>query len=454
MRRTVYCGTLVLALAGCKVGPNYKRPEIPVPPQLRSGEAQPGAASLGEAKWADVFRDEVLKSLIEQTLKANYDVRIAAQRVVEAEGQLSAVRAGLFPQVNAQGVGSRQGTQSPTQSALGAFGAVSWELDLFGRLRRTTEAGRAELLAAKENQKAVRQALVAQTALAYFSLRELDAELSAVQASLKARSESTRLVSARLEGGVSTKLDVDQAQTLVASAQGSVALIEKGIEQTENLLNFLAGKQPGPVERGKALSEQYHPPEVPAGLPSALLERRPDLRQAEQQLVAANARMGAAKAAFFPSISLTGAGGYQSVDLLGLIQRTSTSYSMAGTVDVPIFDAGRRAGNYKAAKAQREQLLINYQKAVNNAFRDASDALVGYRKAREFRQSQELLASTLKDQSRLANLRYRGGVSSYLEVLDTERQRLAAEQQLAQAQRDELSALVQLYKALGGGWQE
>ncbi len=453
MRRVVWYGALALALAGCKVGPNYRRPAVATPPQLRSGEAQPGPASLGEAKWVDLFRDEVLQGLIRQALAANYDLRIAAERVVEAEGQLAAVRAGLFPQLNGQAGGSRQGTQSPTQSVLGALGAVSWELDLFGRLRRTTEAGRAELLAAKENQNAVRQALVAQTALAYFNLRELDAELEAVRASVTARAESARLVSARLEGGVSTKLDLDQARTLLASAQGSLALLEKAIEQTENLINFLAGRPPGPVERGQALAEQYHPAEVPAGLPSALLERRPDLRQAEQQLVAANARMGAAKAAFFPTISLTAAGGYQSVDLLGVIQRSSTAFNLAGTLDAPIFDAGRRAGNYKAVKAQREQLLVNYQKAVNNALRDASDALVGYRKAKEFRVAQDLLAATLRDQSRLANLRYRGGVSSYLEVLDTERQRLAAEQQLAQAQRDELSALVQLYKALGGGWQ-
>jgi multidrug efflux system outer membrane protein len=260
-------------------------------------------------------------------------------------------------------------------------------------------------------------------------------------------------VTARLQGGVANKVEQDQAQSLVASAQASQAQLEMAIEQTENLINFLIGKQPGPVTRGLALTAQYQPPQVPAGLPSLLLDRRPDVRAAEQQLIAANARVGVAKAAFFPSISLTASGGYQTADLLGIVTRDGFAYSLTGVVDIPIFDAGRRAGNYKSAKAQNEALVINYRRAVNGAFRDASDSLIGYTKAREYRTSQELFANTLRDQSRLANLRYRGGVSSYLEVLDTERQRLTAEQQLAQAQRDELASLVQLYKALGGGWQ-
>jgi len=455
MRRQIVMGAVCAAmLAGCKVGPNYKRPDVAAPPQFRAADAAAQAASLGEAKWFDIFQDDVLRGLIKEAIQANYDVRIAAQRVLEAEGQLAVTRAAVFPQLNAQGSGTRQGSNSPTQSALGVFGAVSWELDLFGKLRRANEAQRANLLASKENQAAVLQSLVAQVASAYFNLREYDLELEYVNASLTARKDSLRLVKARQVGGVGTMLDVDQATSLVAAAQGNAAQLERAAEQTENLIQFLLGKQPGPVARGKSLAEQSQPPAVPAGLPSELLARRPDLRVAEQQLVAANARVGAAKALFFPSISLTGGGGYQTTDLFGLISRTGSAYSLGGTVDLPIFDAGRRVGNYKAAQAQKEQLVIGYQKAVNQAFREVSDALIGYQKSKEVRTQQELFANTLRDQSRLSGLRYRGGVTSYLEVLDTERQRLAAEQQLAQAKRDELVSLVTLYKALGGGWQQ
>jgi multidrug efflux system outer membrane protein len=290
-------------------------------------------------------------------------------------------------------------------------------------------------------------------ATAYFDLREYDAELEYVRESLTTRQDSLRLVTEREAGGVGSMLDVDQAKSLVAAAQAQAALLEKGQQQSENLINFLLARPPGPVTRGNALVNQAQPPQVPAGLPSALLERRPDLLAAEQRLVAANARVGVAKAAFYPSINLTGAGGVQSTDLLSVIGRSGGAWAWSGVVDLPIFDMGRRSGNYKTAQAEHEQTLIEYQKAINGAFHDVSNALVGYQKSKEYTVSQALFADTLRDQSRLANIRYVGGVSSYLEVLDTERARLTAEQQLAQAQRDELNSLVQLYKALGGGWQ-
>jgi outer membrane protein, multidrug efflux system len=441
------------ALTGCMVGPNYKRPVVPTPPEYRGGEAQPGQVSLGDAKWFDLFQDETLRGLIKEALEANYDIRIAAQRVLQAEGQLAVTRSSLYPQLGGQASAGRTGVNSPIQSSAGAFGVASWELDLFGKLRRASEAARAELLATQETQQAVRQVLVAQVASAYFDLREYDAELQYVRESIKTRQESVTLVSARVEGGVGNMLDLDQAKSLVASAQGSAALLEMAQEQTENLINFLRSRPPGPVTRGTSLAEQPQPPQVPAGLPSTLLERRPDLRVAEQVLIAANARVGVAKAAFFPSINLTAAGGFQTTDLIGVISRSGGAYALGGVVDLPIFDAGRRKGNYKTAQAQYQEMLINYQKAINGAFRDVSDALVGYQKSKEYSSSQQLLADTLRDQSQLANARYIGGVSSYLEVLDTERQRLTAEQQLAQSQRDQLTSLVRLYKALGGGWQ-
>ena len=444
---------IAAALTGCAVGPNYKRPDVAAPPQFRAGEPQPSQFSLGEAKWFDLFHDETLRSLIQEALQSNYDIRIAAQRVLQAQGQLTATRSAVFPQLNGQASAGRTGVNSPIESTGGAFGVASWELDLFGKLRRATEAARADLLAVQENQKAVMQALVAEVASAYFDLREYDAELEIVRESIKTRQDSLDLVTSREQGGVGSMLDVDQAKTLVHTAQANAALLEKGQEQTENIINFLLGKPPGTVARGKSLVDQSQPPQVPAGLPSALLERRPDVRAAEQQLIAANARVGVAKAAFYPSINLTAAGGVQTTDLLGVVIRSGSAYTMGGVLDVPIFDAGRRVGNYRVAKAQHEELLIAYQKAVNGAFHDVSDALVGYQKTKEYTGSQRLLAETLRDQSGFANQRYVGGVSSYLEVLDTERQRLTAEQQLSQAQRDVLISLVQLYKALGGGWQ-
>jgi multidrug efflux system outer membrane protein len=453
MRSTLLVVCMTVALTGCTVGPNYKRPAVTAPPQFRAGETQPSQISLGDTKWFDLFQDDTLRGLIQASLQANYEIRIAAQRVLQAQGQLTATRSGLFPHLDAQADAGRTGLTSPIQSWGGAFGVASWEIDLFGKLRRATEAARADLLAVQENQKAVMQALVAQVASAYFDLREYDAELQFVRESIKTREESVRLVAARVQGGVASELDLDQAKTLVASAQATAALLERASEQTENLVNFLLGKPPGAVARGRSLTEQPQPPQVPAGLPSTLLERRPDLRVAEQQLIAANARVGVAKAAFYPSINLTAAGGAQTSDLLGIVNRSGFAYSMGGVLDLPIFDAGRRRGNYKTAQAQREELLIAYLRAINGAFRDVSDALVGYQKTREYSSSQAVLTTTLRDQSRLANNRYTGGVSSYLEVLDTERQRLTAEQDLAQSQRDVLTSLVQLYKALGGGWQ-
>jgi len=453
MSRIILIVGIIAALAGCTVGPNYKRPDVPAPPQFRAGEPQPSQTSLGDMKWFDLFQDDTLRGLIQESLQANYDIRVAAQRVLEAQAQLTATRSALFPQLNGQAGASRTGVNAPITSAVGAFGLASWEIDLFGKLRRANEAARAELLGVEENQKAVMQALVGEVASAYFDLREYDAELEYVRESIKTRMESVQLVTAREEGGVGSLLDVDQAKTLVYAAQANATLLEKAQEQTENLISFLLGRPPGPVARGKSLVDQTQPPQVPAGLPSALLQRRPDLRVAEQQLIAANARVGVARAAFYPSINLTAAGGVQTTDLLGVISRGGGAYSMTGILDLPIFDAGRRSANYKIAQTQREELLIGYQKAINGAFRDVSDALVGYQKNKERTTSQTLLAETLRDQSRLSNVRYIGGVTSYLEVLDTERQRLTAEQELAQAQRDVLTSLVHVYTSLGGGWQ-
>jgi multidrug efflux system outer membrane protein len=451
------CRTLTLCvsvvLAGCAVGPNYKRPDVVSPPAFRDGEPNPSTLSLGDEKWFDLFQDDVLRGLIKEALRANYDILIAAQRVVGAEGQLTATRSALFPHVDGASSASRIGINSPTQTISDVFAIVTWEVDLFGRLRRATQAARAEMLAADENRQAVTQNLIAQVASAYFDLLEYDLEIQIVRDSIRMRQDSVRLVEARVEGGVASMLDLDQAKSLVESARSDAIRLERARTETENLISFVLGRPPGPIARGKPLVDQPQPANVPAGLPSDLLERRPDLRAAEQQLIAANARVGVARAAYFPSITLTAAGGAQSNDLLGIAQRSGPAYSLLGVVDVPIFDAGRRAGNYKTAKAQREELVLNYRNAINGAFRDVSDALISHQKAKEYAVSQSVLTETLRDQTRLANDRYTGGVTSYLEVLDTERERLTAEQVLAQARREVLNTLVQLYQALGGGWQ-
>ena len=450
-RGFVLCAAALLA--GCTVGPKYQRPDVAAPPQLRGGEPNPSQASLGDMKWFDLFQDDTLRGLLHQALQANYDVAIAAQRVLEARGRLTATRSDLFPHLNGEGDASRFGVRSPVQSFADIYGLASWEPDLFGKFRRATQAARAELLASDANRRAIMDALIAQVATAYFNLCEYDAELQIVRESITTRRASVDLVAARVEGGVGSALDLDQAKSLVEVAHSDAIQLEQAQAQTEDLINFLLARPPGPVARGKSLVEQSQPPEVPAGLPSALLERRPDLRVAEEQLIAANARVGVAKAAFFPSIILTAAGGAGTTDLAGFVQRSGPAYSLLGVLDIPIFDAGRRVGNYRVAKAQRQESVLNYLNAVNGAFRDVSDSLIGYQKSKEYALSQTVLAETLRDQTRLANDRYVGGVSSYLEVLDTERQRLTVEQQLTQARRDVLTTLVQLYKVLGGGWQ-
>lgn len=441
----------LLALAGCSVGPNYERPKVTAPTQYRGDTGAP--QSFGDAKWFDIFGDEKLKALIQVALVENYDVRIATQRIVAAQGALTASKAGFWPQVDFTGIVNRQRGPGGGISNDTVGGTVGWELDVWGRVRRQVEASKAGVKAAEFDQRAIRQIVVSEVAVAYFALRAYDAQLMAAQQSLAARKGSLKLVSARLEGGVTTKLEVDQAMSLVATAAAQIATIENQIEQTENYINLLLGRNPGPVERGQDLVAQKMPPEVPAGLPSALLDRRPDLQFAEQQLVAANAQVGVAKAAFFPTIRLTGVGGYQVFDLASLRSGSGEFYGFGTPVSLPIFDGGRRLGNYRTSKAQREEAILSYQKAVANSFRDVSDALVNYRKSKEFRQQQELLANTLRDQLRLANLRYRGGVSSYLEVLDTERQALDAEISLSSAINGELSSVVRVYRALGGGWQ-
>ncbi|HZP48086.1 MAG TPA: efflux transporter outer membrane subunit [Vicinamibacterales bacterium] len=446
------------ATAACLVGPNYKRPPIDAPDTFRDQTETPAAASLGDESWAQVFPDGVLQTLVRTALQQNFDVRLAAARILEAQAQLGITRADQFPQVSAgvDVLGERPaaalGFPSRNIVAGTVQGSIAWELDFWGRYRRATESARATLLASEWGRRAVVTTLVSQMADAYFSLRALDAELEISRRTLASRQESLRLTQVREQGGATSLVDVRQAEQLVYGATAEIATLEREIAQQENFITFLAGGNPAPVARGLALVDQPHAPEVPAGLPSALIERRPDIQQAEQQLVAANAQIGVARSAYFPSIALTGSGGFESTALAALFTGTSAIWSTTLGATEPLFTAGRTRSQVALAEARREEALVGYQRTIRQSFREVADALVGYRKLREFREQQALLFASAQDARRLAEIRYQGGATSYLEVLDADTRLFDAELGLAQAQLGELTGLVEVYRALGGGW--
>lgn len=451
-------------LAGCTVGPNYKKPAVNVPQQYRGVTAEPelspSPVSLGDQAWADVFRDEQLKELIRVALTQNYDVRLAANRILQARAQLGITRADQFPSVTvgANITSQRNPASGPIPQFQTTAGQVSvgasWDLDFWGKYRRATEAARAELLASEWGRHAVVSTLVADVASAYFQLRELDLELEISKRTHASRRQSLGLTQTLEERGINSKLEVRQAEQLVYTASAQIPNLEREIEQLENFISTLTGNNPGAIPRGLRLTEQPHVPQVPVGLPSALLERRPDLQQAEQRLIAANARIGVAKAAFFPQISLTGGGGYRSSALTDLFTGPSGLWNFAGALMQPIFAGGRIRSNLKLTEAQQQEALLVYQQAIQRAFREVSDALVAYRRNQEAREQQELPTRSAQDAARLSDLRYRAGETNYLEVLTNETNSFSAELGLAQTQLNELRALVELYRALGGGWRQ
>jgi multidrug efflux system outer membrane protein len=455
---------LVLSLAGCVVGPNYKRPIVNTPNTYRgltdAEAASTTSASLGDQKWWEVFQDQQLQQLIRTALQQNYDVRIAAERVLEAQAQLGITRANQFPSVNANASGNslRNPANGPIPSYEFNYGRIAvtaaWQLDFWGQYRRATEAARAELLANEWARQEVNATLVANVASAYFQLRELDLELDISKQAAASRTESVQLTQTLEEHGINSILDVRQAEQLLYTATSQIADQEKLIEQQENFISILLGNNPGPIQRGLELTQQPHAPEVPAGLPSSLLERRPDIRQAEQRMVAANAQIGVARAAYFPQISLTAAPGFQSSALASLFNGSSGLWTFSGTIAQPIFTAGKLRSGVRLAEAQEQEALLVYQQTIQGAFRGVSDALVGYRKNQEFRAQQELLARSAQDAAQLSGQRYQSGTTSYLEVLTNETNYFSAELGLAQARFNELLSLVQIYQALGGGWQQ
>jgi multidrug efflux system outer membrane protein len=435
-----------------------------VPEQYR-GEAGPVATeakSMGDLAWFEMFDDEALRELIRIAVVENYDARLAAERILEARALYEIARGAELPTVDGAGSAAYTGISRngippfPTGDRDGmqyAFGAsFSWELDFWGRLNSATDAARARMLAAEEQRRVVLQVLVTDLARAYFELRELDAELEIAQATLESRRKSLELVTLRQEEGVSNMVEVRQSEVLVTTAQQQIPDIERLIEQKENEISTLLGRNPGPVARGKDLVAQTFPDAVPPGLPSALLDRRPDIRAAEQDLISANALIGEAKALLYPRITLTASGGFASEDLSELLNGSSGFWDLGAALVQPIFNGGRLRANVRATESRQRQAVILYLQTLQRAFQEVSDALVGYRKLREFREQQEILTRTLEDQQQLSNMRYKGGVTAYLEVLDTDRQLFDAQLGLAQAQRNEVLALVALYRALGGGW--
>jgi outer membrane protein, multidrug efflux system len=448
--------------AGCTIGPNYKKPVIDVPLNYKGAPPKDGTgntASMGDQKWWEVFQDKKLQDLIHTALQQNYDVRIAADHILEAQQQLNITNSYQFPTVNAVAGPSGERYEKVRTTNAYAWGSTqiggtfAWDLDFWGKYRRMIEASKANLLAAQWARQEVIVTLIADVAGAYFQLRELDMELEISKRTLVSQQESLELTKHLADHGSASMLDVRQAEELVYTAAENVPDLERKIQQQENLISVLLGNNPGTIERGSVLTQQPHAPIVPAGIPSSLLERRPDIRQSEQQLIAFNAQIGVAQGAYFPDISLTATGGYQSAALSKLFSGPSGFWDIAATLTQPIFTAGRIRAGVKFAKAQQQEALNLYRKTIQEAFREVSDALVAYRKDQEFTTQQDLLTQAAKDAARLSDLRYKGGLASYLEVLDSDTRYYSAELQLAQAQLNELQALVDLYQALGGGWQ-
>jgi outer membrane protein, multidrug efflux system len=445
------------------MGPKYKRPIVDVPQQYRAPAPQQvaQASSLGNEQWWQVYQDPVLTQLIHTAIAQNYDVRIAATRVLEAQAQVGITRANQLPSASlGANIYSQQNAKvshlfpeydvNAGQLNL----SVIWNLDFWGKYRRQTEAARAQLLATEWGRRAVLSSVVANVATAYFQLRALDSELEISQRTLASRQQSLKLTHVLENNGSGSGLDVSQAEQLVYTASETIPDLERQIEQQENVLSILLGENPQSIPRGRSLTEQPAPETVPDGLPSELLERRPDIRQAEENVVAANAQIGVAKAAFFPSFSLTGTGGLESNALNRFLSQPSQTWYAAFSVSQPLFEGGRLRSGLKLARAQWQESVLSYQQTVQNALEQVSNSLVASQKNREFREQQELLTQAAQRTDQLSEVLYKNGGASYLQVLTSETNYFSAELNLVQAQLNERLALVQIYEALGGGWQQ
>ncbi|WP_263415760.1 efflux transporter outer membrane subunit [Terriglobus albidus] len=468
-------GMLALLVAGCKVGPNYKRPDAIAPQSYRgalapeiatqSAVSPASQASIAEQDWQSIFIDPALQALIAEGLKNNLDLKIAAQRVLEAQSVVGIVRSQQLPSVNAGGSFSAlqlpqglapqnsDGTKNDFIRGGGFSASAAWNLDFWGYYRRQTEAARAELLQTEWAQRATRTALIQQLAASYFQLRSLDSQLEITKKTIQAREDSLRLTQSLENYGAGSRADTRQAEELLYTAKANLPELRRQIAAQENAISVLLGHAPQDVPRGQKIDDQPHPAQIPTGLPSELLERRPDIRQAEATLMAANARVGVAKAQFFPQISLTSMGGSASNQLQKIFDGGNAYWYAAGSLSQPIFAGGRIRSNYKYSQAQQQEMVVQYQKAILNALKDVSNSLTAYKETQSRREEQTRAVASAADAVRLARLRYAGGNTSYIEVLATDTDLYDAQLQLAQAQSQEANSLVQLYAALGGGWK-
>jgi len=465
MKNTALSGILVVLVleAGCMMGPKYKRPAVNVPQEYRAPAPQEAsqASSLGNEQWWQVYQDPVLTQLMHTAIAQNYDVRIAAARVLEAQAQVGITRANQLPSASVGAdIFSQQNAKVTNlfpayQVNAGQLNlSVIWNLDFWGKYRRQTEAARAQLLATEWGRRAVISSLVANVATAYFQLRALDSQLEISQRTLASRQQSLKLTQFLESHGGASGLDVTQAEQLVYTASETIPDLERQIQQQENVLSVLLGENPQSIPRGRALTEQPVPQNVPAGLPSELLERRPDVHQVEENMVAANAQIGVAKASFFPSLSITGLGGLESNALQKFISQPSETWYGAFNVSQPVFQGGALRSQLRLARANWQEAMLAYQQTVQNALEQVSNSLVASQKDREFREQQELLTQAAEQTDQLSEVLYKNGGASYLQVLTSETNYFSAELNLVQAQLNERLALVQLYQALGGGWQQ
>jgi multidrug efflux system outer membrane protein len=474
LKRTyIVAFTLILlaAAAGCTVGPKYKRPDYPTPPAFRGADdasvISEAQGSLGDQQWAQVFREPELQDLIRKALTNNYDLRIAAQRILEQQAQVQITRSQQFPTLsvggNAIGVdipalskitGSSGSNSISSPIVDGAFSlSAAWNPDFWGLYRKQTEAARATLLAQTWAQRAVRLTLVQEVATTYIQLRALDRQVEVTKQTLKARQDSVDLTQ-RLESGGSVPLsDLRQAEQLLYTASSQLPQLEQQVQQQENALRLLLGENPGPVAHTDPNALTPPPQDLPTGIPSQLLERRPDIQQSEAQLRAANANIGVARAQFFPQLSISASAGVGGNSFSNIFDSSSRTIYGLGSLAQPLFEGGKLRGQLNQAKAADQEMVINYQKTIAGAFRDVSNALIALNKQREYREQQEKLVAAAQDATRLARLRYEGGSTAYLEVLTTDTNLFSAQLNLATAQQGEALSLVQLYSALGGGWQ-
>jgi multidrug efflux system outer membrane protein len=460
MRKLASILSLLIVVGGCTVGPDYRRPTVDTPANWRVDEQE--ARKLADSEWWRQFNDPVLGNLVTTALRENKDLLIAAARIEEFAGRYGVVRADLFPQVGGAAGYTRERTTETGDNRLATgYKATTdifsvtlnagWEIDLWGRIRRSTEAARAQLIASEEGRRAVILTLVGNVASAYINLRDLDRQLEISRNTATSRGESYALFKERFAGGIISDLELSQNRSQYEEALASIPSLEKAITQQENGLSILLGRNPGPIPRGKNI-DQLTLPAVVAGLPSDLLERRPDIRQAEQTLIAANARIGVAKAAYFPSISLTGAFGSASGDLDDLFKGPSKVWSYSVPVTMPIFTAGKIAGSVREAEAIRQQALLGYQQAIQNGFREVNDALADQQHTTRQLAAQKSQVDSLRQYAGIARLRYDNGYTDYLAVLDAERSLFNAELAYTQTQGNLYLALINLYKAMGGGW--